>query len=235
MYDISAANLVSVRLEVGRGGSIEFNKKDFSADTNPVRIERASVSSTEIDMNKRLFASRVYRPVRVVLTPIPNTLTDVKLKTLLLDARLHPNDSYYGAVNKMVVTCEQPQDVFAAGDNVLTLEDGFIVVGNLGIEVMAEGRYGSTAYEFEFADIDGKLNWFGKWTLEGEFAIEDWRGKRQAGGIGGSSNGNSKRPRKPQLPRNVQNTYYFGSNSKGQEVRGNWYNGNVISGRVVGR
>lgn len=235
MYDISASNLVSVSLQTAGGGwgaGIELDKRDFSADSSPVRIEPLEVVNTEIDINKRLFPRRRYRVVRVTLTPIPNTKSDNRLKDLLFEARQHSSESNGANVTRMDITYAQAGNDFGGGvsENKITLEDGFIISGNLGIDLMPEGRFASTPYIFEFADIDGKLEVDNPWTLEGEFQILDERGNQ-------SSSQTTRQPpkqRKPQLPKSVQNSLYFGTNSKGQEVRGNWYNGNVINGRVYG-
>ena len=205
MYDISAANLVSVSLQVGGGGfgsSIEFKKRDFSPDISPVRIERASIVSTEIDMNKRLFPSRVYRPIRVSLAPIPNTSTDNRLKDMLLEARQYASDPNWGNVERMVITYASAANEIGGGlsENKLTLEDGFIVDGNLGIEVMPEGRFGSSAYVFEFADIDGKLEVDNSWI--------EWE---QGDGSPNQANPQKKPPKVRINPKKVGAVYYFGS------------------------
>ena len=213
MYDISAANLVSVSLysSGGFGSSIEFSKEEFAADSSPVRLERAPVARNRIDLNKRLVPSRDYRPIRVTLAPIPNTSTDNKMKTFLHRARnVSANDENGGVVDRMTIVYRASAGK-NAGDigmerNVITLEDGFISSGDLGIDVMAEGRYGTPAYVFEFARIDGSFN-----------SIMTEGGKK--------STTKKKQPKVRINPKKTGGIFYFGQDASGRETRGFIYRG----------
>lgn len=195
MYDISAANLVSVRLETGLG-SVEFRKRDFAADSSPIRIERVSAVSADIDMEKKLVPRRSLSPVVVSLSPIPNTDTDLKLKRMLLLARNYAANESKAKVSNMEIR-------FASDgkDNSLTLTDGFEVGGSLGIETLAEGRYATGSYEFQFADIQGQLEASIEWT-EWKKAEAEQTQKKQP----------QKQPQKIRInPKKVGMTFYFGS------------------------
>lgn len=225
MYDISAANLVEVVLSVGTGGigsDIRFKKEDFSADASPVRIDGGAVVQTKIDMRKRLVPSRSYHVVRVVLTPIPNTDTDNRLKALTLKARSTSADKKAGAVNLMTIRYASVEDDSGLGggksENTITLSDGYVVDGNMGIEVLSDGRYGSQSYAFEFANISGDYKVASSWVQMGD------------GTEGDSSGGNmprkERRPPKYTInPKKTGGIFYFGQDASGRESRGFIYRG----------
>ncbi len=199
MYDISANNLVSVSLSSGGGFgmSIAFAKEDFAADSSPVKVERATVARSRIDLNKKLVPSRDYRPVRVTLSPIPNTATDNQLKSFLHRARsLASDDENGGNVDKMTIVYKASSgNTLGLGSeqNILTFEDGYTSSGDLGIDVLAEGRYGTPAYVFEFATIKGDFN--------------------SVMGLQGKSTGKKKQPKQPKKTMKPGAIFYLGSNS----------------------
>lgn len=202
MYDISAANLVSVSIQTGIG-SVEFAKKDFAADSSPVRIERVNAVSAVIDMEQKLVPMRSLTPVIVTLSPIPNTDTDLKLKRILLFARTQSSNSSKAKISKIEIQ-------FSSGgkQNTLTLTDGFEVGGNLGIETLAEGRYATGSYEFQFSTIAGKMDTPIDWA--------EWK----------KADDEQKKPPKKKNPaqwrvnpQKVGATFYFGQGSNGGESR----------------
>ena len=159
MYDISAANLVSVTVTFpqssansGFGGPCVFDAKEFSPDTSPVRVEPRTTVSTKIDMNGNLVKSRQVRAFRVSLSPIPNTSMDAALKTRLLEGYNNGIDKSDAEVSEMVIAYQRG-DGGTVGE--ITFTDGFLVDGNVGWEIQSEGRPQSVSYTFEFANCDG--------------------------------------------------------------------------------
>lgn len=202
MYDISAANLVSVSLLTGIG-SVEFKKEDFSADGSPVRIERATAATAVIDMEQKLVPMRSLNPVILILSPIPNTDTDLRLKKLLLYARSQPANSSKAKIPKIEIQ-------FLSGDkeNTLTLTDGFEVGGNLGIETLSEGRYATGSYEFQFSVIEGKLEAPINWA---EWKKDEEEQKKPP---------QKKAPAQWRVnPKKAGATFYFGQGANGGESR----------------
>lgn len=223
MYDISAANIVYVVVNFDDGFPLTFEQEDFSADSSPIRISSPGVSHSRIDMEGELVPSRRREPIRVELAPIPNTQTDMYLKEKLIAARNSDPTSYSSpTISQMTVRIKQDGNT-----GTLTLEDGYPADGGF-LDILSEGRFSTPPYIFEFAKIDGNLP-------HGLVAT------RMSHGFGDNSTPDEpakkknqpQKNKKPQLPKSVQNSLYFGTNSSGQEVRGNWYNGNVINSRVV--
>lgn len=223
MYDISAANIVYVVVNFDDGFPLTFEQEDFSADSSPIRISSPGVSHSRIDMEGELVPSRRREPIRVELAPIPNTQTDMYLKEKLIAARNSDPTSYSSpTISQMTVQIKQDGNT-----GTLTLEDGYPADGGF-LDILSEGRFSTPPYIFEFAKIDGNL----------PHGLRAVRYEDNAPDLGGSNNSaqpskkKNQQQKKPQLPKSVQNSRYFGTNSQGQEVRGNWYNGNVINGRV---
>lgn len=198
MYDISASRLVSVNIVFAKGGfgsTLEFKHEDFSADSTPVRISGGGIVQTQIDMEGELVPKRQMSPVRAELSPIPNTDTDLQLKTAILDARNNPSDGQSPVlISMMKITYGEE------ARNTITLEGGYPVDGGIGIDVNPEGRFSSQTYVFEFAKIEGKLPTAAKWA---DYEAEKEESKKQQ---------QQQRQKKAKAnPKHRQRTFWFGS------------------------
>jgi hypothetical protein len=157
MVDISTVG-TKFTLTIG-GEKIVEDAKDFSDEGTPFSIAtKTQFTDSKKNMNGNMISSRTPSIIEATLSVIPDGYSDLKIRSKLQSAVLSPNK----AAEVRSILVDELKFVIPAnnesGHNVgngitITLTNGRIKEGNIGISASSEGRKEAQEYTFEFEDI----------------------------------------------------------------------------------
>lgn len=133
---------------------------DVSDTDAPIQVENDTVSEVAYDLNENGYAFRRRSPIRLTLSFLPGSMSDITMSNYLLTCRTSDPEkvkikcatiTYPDTIGKKI---GPKGKISGAGQNVsMVLENGWLVSGQYGITVTNEGRANSRVYSFAFTEM----------------------------------------------------------------------------------
>ena len=138
---------------------LPVKKTDFADQENPISPGRVPASQLEVDLNGNGIVSRQVTPIRLTLSLIPNSWTDLVMRAHVYVARegttmKSPVRTAFGGAGSEYHALVERMTISYPNGTVAVFLDGTVSVGTMSPGVSQDGRLVGSSYEFTFAKAD---------------------------------------------------------------------------------
>lgn len=151
MIDISFAG-GSVQVKMANGETA--NISEFSADENPITVEKITVANGEATLNGQAVFWRAPNLFTISIAVIPQSKADTQLNSLLRNAHIQPGniapirDLTVDSITVSAPLINQSGSQSGSGKNVWTFTNGRMTEGDPAVTSAPDGKMQAKTYTF---------------------------------------------------------------------------------------